>query len=283
MKGVNHLKTFAIIVLVFLSLMTVGYTMNKDTFNPLPVRLVKDGMAVVEETYVDIVSGLKKIGTNVVDLFHTYEENKQLKSEMYNYEALEAYTKQLEEQVLSLEAMLETGTSLTAYETMTATTIMRNIDQWHDFIFINKGATDGIEQNMSILSRKGYLIGKVIEVNEASAKVKLIKNQDFGSKVSAIVSGKENSIGTVEGYDYKTDELVMTQVSKEVEVVEGDKVVTSGLGGVYPQGLLIGEVVRVEISSDGLTQTLYLKGEENYNNMDYVIVVNREAVNVKND
>ena len=54
--------------------------------------------------------------------------------------------------------------------------------------------------------------------------------------------------------------------------------ITSGLGGVYPRSLLIGYVDRVEVSKDGLTQTLYLKGEKNYNNMDYVIVVLREAV-----
>ena len=58
----------------------------------------------------------------------------------------------------------------------------------------------------------------------------MIKNQDFGSKVSAIIDGKDDSIGTVEGYDYKTDELVMTQVSKDVVVEEGDAVITSGLG-----------------------------------------------------
>ncbi len=283
MKGVNHLKAFGIIVLVFLSMMTLGYTMNKETFNPLPVRVVKDGMMIVEETYSGVVAGAKRLVTNVVDLFHTYEENKQLKEQMYNFEALEAYTKQLEEQVSSLETTLETGTSLTAYNTMAATTVMRNVDQWHDFIVINKGAKDGIEKNMAILSRQGFLIGKVMDVNELSAKVKLIKNQDFGSKVSAIISGKENSIGTVEGYDYKTDELVMTQVSKEVDVAVGDTVVTSGLGGVYPQGLLIGKVVRLEVSRDGLTQTLYLSGEEHYHNMDYVIVVEREAVTIKND
>jgi rod shape-determining protein MreC len=160
---------------------------------------------------------------------------------------------------------------------------MRNVDQWHDFIFINKGSKQGIKENMAVLSKEGFLIGKVISTNDLSAKVKLIKNQDFGSKVSAIIDGKEGSIGTVEGYDYTTDELVMTQVSKEVAVEEGDAVITSGLGGVYPRSLLIGYVHRIEVSKDGLTQTLYLKGEKNYDNMDYVIVVAREAVTSNNE
>ena len=278
MKGVNHLKVFGIIVIVFMTLITIGYTMNQETRNPLPERLIKDGMTVVQSGYTGIVEGVKRFLTNINDLFHTYEENKLLKEQMYNYEALEVYTNQLEQQLASLEELQETGASLTNYQTINATTVMRNVDQWHDFIVINKGSQQGIKENMAVLSKEGFLIGKVISVNELSAKVKLIKNQDFGSKVSAIIDGKDDSIGTVEGYDYVEDELVMTQVSKNVTVEQGDAVITSGLGGVYPRSLLIGYVDRVEVSKDGLTQTLYLKGEKNYNNMDYVIVVLREAV-----
>ena len=273
MKGVNHLKVFGIIVLI-----TVGYTMHNETLNPLPERVIKDGMSVVQTGYTGIVEGFKRFVTNVNDLFHTYEENKLLKQQLYNYESLNVYTNQLEEQLASLEETLETGLSLTSYDTINATTVMRNVDQWHDFMVINKGKKDGIETDMAVLSKEGFLIGKVITVNEVSSKVKLIKNQDFGSKVSALIDGKENSIGTVEGYDYMNDELVMTQVSKDVLVEPGDVVITSGLGGVYPRALLIGYVDRAEVSKDGLTQTLYLKGEKNYNNMDYVIVVKREAV-----
>ena len=76
---------------------------------------------------------------------------------------------------------------------------------------------------------------------------------------------------------------MMTQVSKDVKVDKGDKVITSGLGGVYPKSLLIGYVDRIEVSKDGLTQTLYLKGEKNYDNMDYVIVVAREAVTIDHE
>lgn len=266
-----------------MTLITVGYTMNQETRNPLPERLIKDGMTAVQTGYTGIVDIFKNFLTNINDLFHTYEENKLLKQQMYNYEALEVYVHQLEDQIASLEELQETGVSLTSYTTINAATVMRNVDQWHDFIVLNKGSQQGIKENMAVLSKEGFLIGKIISVNDLSAKVKLIKNQDFGSKVSAIIDGKEGSVGTVEGYDYTTDELVMTQVSKEVAVEEGDAVITSGLGGVYPRALLIGYVHRIEVSKDGLTQTLYLKGEKNYDNMDYVIVVSREAVTPTND
>ena len=206
MKGVNHLKVFGIIVLIFMTLITVGYTMHNETLNPLPERVIKDGMSVVQTGYTGIVEGFKRFVTNVNDLFHTYEENKLLKQQLYNYESLNVYTNQLEEQLASLEETLETGLSLTSYDTINATTVMRNVDQWHDFMVINKGKKDGIETDMAVLSKEGFLIGKVITVNEVSSKVKLIKNQDFGSKVSALIDGKENSIGTVEGYDYMNDE-----------------------------------------------------------------------------
>ena len=51
MKGVNHLKVFGIIVLIFMTLITVGYTMHNETLNPLPERVIKDGMSVVQTVY----------------------------------------------------------------------------------------------------------------------------------------------------------------------------------------------------------------------------------------
>ena len=158
MKGVNHLKVFGIIVLIFMTLITVGYTMHNETLNPLPERVIKDGMSVVQTGYTGIVEGFKRFVTNVNDLFHTYEENKLLKQQLYNYESLNVYTNQLEEQLASLEETLETGLSLTSYDTINATTVMRNVDQWHDFMVINKGKKDGIETDMSVLSKEGVLI-----------------------------------------------------------------------------------------------------------------------------
>ena len=107
MKGVNHLKVFGMIVLIFMTLITIGYTMHNETINPLPERMIKDGMSVVQTGYTGIVEGFKRFVTNINDLFHTYEENKLLKQELYNYEALRVYTNQLEEQVASLEESLK--------------------------------------------------------------------------------------------------------------------------------------------------------------------------------
>ena len=83
MKGVNHLKVFGIIVIIFMTLITVGYTMNQETRNPLPERLIKDGMTAIQTGYTGIVDSVKGFLTNVNDLFHTYEENKLLKQQMY--------------------------------------------------------------------------------------------------------------------------------------------------------------------------------------------------------
>ena len=61
MKGVNHLKVFGIIVLIFMTLITVGYTMHQETKNSVPERLIKDGMTVVQTGYTGIVEGFKRL------------------------------------------------------------------------------------------------------------------------------------------------------------------------------------------------------------------------------
>ena len=61
------------------------------------------------------------------------------------------------------------------------------------------------------------------------------------------------------------------------------QVVTSGLGNIFPSGLLIGYIERAEVSTDGLTQTLYLSSGKDYNNLDFVILIDRKAVRLEND
>ena len=288
MKKMNHLKVFGIIVVIFMILITIGYTVQRDTAT-LPARVVKDGVSIVQRGYVNVVSNFKGVITNMNDLFQTHEENQRLRQQMFNYQALRAEMNQLEAENESLKTAIETlgagetGETLTQFDTTIATTIGRDIDTWHDFLIINKGERQGVEVDMAVLSKEGYLIGRVTQVNEISSRIQLNNYQNVTSKVSAVISGKPESIGLLQGYDFSTGELVMINVDREIEVEEGDLVVTSGLGNIFPSGLLIGYVERSELSINGLTQTLYLSSGKDYNNLDFVILVNRKAVRAEND
>ena len=284
MKRMNHLKVFGIVVAVFMILITIGYTVQRDTAS-FPARIIKDGVSIVQRGYIGVVGNVKGLFTNVSDLFQTYEENQRLRQQMFNYQALRAEMNQVKSENDSLRTLLETetGETLTQFNSIIATTVGRDMDTWHDFILINKGSRQGIEEDMAVLSKEGYLIGRVTQVNEISARVQLNNYQNVTSKVSAVVSGKPDAMGLLQGYDFITGELIMSNVDRDIEIEEGDQVVTSGLGNIFPSGLLIGYVDRSEVSNDGLTQTLFLTSGKDYNNLDFVILIDRKAVRAEND
>ena len=276
MKNINQLKIFLIVSTIFAVLITISFTMQNDN-NNIIFRMINDGVSVVQRGYTNLAHGIRNFGETTVDLFDTFEENRRLRERMYNYETLNLQMALLEEENESLRTMLDISGTLTDFTRMQAMTISRDINHWHDFIIINKGNLHGVEEGMPVISKEGYLIGRVTEVGEISARVHLLKQHNTRISAHAFITGNPESFGILEGYDPVTNELIMVQVDRDVEIEEGDQVITSGLGGGYPTGLLIGYVSRTEISSDGLNQTVFITNGVNYSNLNFVFLINREA------
>ena len=279
MKGVNHLKIFSIVVCFFTLLITIGVTMQPHRASTLPERAIRDGMTVVQSGYLGIAEGVRQMTANFRGLFHTFEENRLLREQLFNYQSLNARTIQLERENESLRELLETGDSLTGAESLNATIILRDPTTWHNFMLVNKGAQDGVVVDMAVLSRQGYLVGQIVEVYERSSRIQLLNFQDQSSNVAASIEGLPGANGLFQGHDANNGELIMNLVPRDLEVEIGSRVITNGLGGVTPAGLLIGYVERTELASDGgLTQTVYLRNEVDFNQLDFVILVRRLAV-----
>lgn len=115
------------------------------------------------------------------------------------------------------------------------------------FAVINKGARDGMKENMPVIMAGDVVFGKIAEVHEAFSRVMLISN--VGNKVSVTtVSGKASGVlAGVEG-----NALRMDLVEKSAEIGADELVVTSGLDGVYPQGLVVGLVKDVHAPEEGI-------------------------------
>ncbi len=72
----------------------------------------------------------------------------------------------------------------------------------------------------------------------------------------------------------------MKRIDSELSVKKGDKVTTSGLGGIFPKGILIGEVTKVETDDYGLTKSAYIKPAADFTMLDHVIIAKRSSVSV---
>ena len=275
MRNINQFKTFLIIAIIIAILGMITLTMIVDT-NNIIVRTLNDGISIVQNIVVEVTHDVRSFGQNTFDLFETRDENQRLREQMYSVELVNIENRLLQKEVLLLREMLKIDETLNDFERISAVTIGRDINNWHDFMIVNQGSQHGVETGMAVLSPEGYLIGRITEVNNFSSRLHLMKPHNHDIRANVEVLGVLGSRGTLHGYDMETGELIVRQVPRDVEVEIGARVITRGLSGIFPRGLLAGYVTRYEISSDGLTQTLFLTNNVQYDDLRFVFIIKRE-------
>lgn len=215
---------------------------------------------------------------SISNLTNTYQENQTLKQKVETIYELEVQLNDLKKDNEKMKEVLKLQDTLNDYTLINATVIARNPDTWRDIVTINKGANDGLIPQMSVMSDNG-LVGKVLDVNPTSARVALLSNNDNTLvRVAAMIQGEKESIyGTLTGYDHEKNILIMSQIQATQEIKVGDKVVTSGLGGVSPSSLYIGTVEEVAMDRFGLYKEVRIKPAADTNDVRYVTVVKRTS------
>lgn len=147
--------------------------------------------------------------------------------------------------------------------------IARDPARWFSTVLIDRGARDGISRNDPVISADG-LVGRVIEVTPTASRVLLIS--DSRSAVGVIVQ-RSRDAGVVEGKGGAA--LQLNYLSREATVRAGDLVVTSGLGGVFPRGLVIGKVARIVREEGALLQEAVVEPAAPLDRLEELLVIVR--------
>ncbi|MEW9053316.1 MAG: rod shape-determining protein MreC [Neobacillus sp.] len=268
----------SIIVLVAL----IGFSIREREKLSWPEQFIKDTAGWVQSLVSKPAHLVAGFFENLQDLQNTYQENKELKSRMEQLVTLEAKVQELEKDNKELRDILGEEETLRDYEPLQATVIGRNPDRWHEMIIINKGKLNGIQKNMAVVTAHG-LIGKVKTVNQFSSTVQLLSAMDPKNRISAIIQGDTNVFGLVEGFDKEKKALLVKTIPAGVEIKKGQNVITSGLGGVFPQGLQIGKVIEVKPDQYGLNQTALVEPGANFYDLENIIVIKRNMIQPNGD
>lgn len=148
-----------------------------------------------------------------------------------------------------------------------ARVVGRSASSWFRTLTLDKGADDGILPNSPVVTADG-VIGRVYQTSPSASRVLLLT--DTSSAVDALVQRSRAQV-VVEG---RLDPLCrILYLARTDDAVPGDRVVTSGLGDVYPKGLLIGEIVSVEPVKGGVFQRAELKPSADFSRVEEVFVV----------
>jgi len=213
---------------------------------------------------------IKEMSQSPVTLANLRSENDKLRKQMLHLEAErnrllegEAANKRLQE-LLDFRSQVPSGS-------VTAAIIANTASTWFQSCLLNKGSADNVRKGMAVVSPQG-IVGQVVSVTPQSAKVLLIT--DANSGVDVLVQ-RTRSRGIVSGALDGT--VVMKYVKRSDELQEGDRLITSGLDGVFPKGLLVGTIGKVRRQQAGLFQSIEVVPAVHAGQLEEVLIVGGDA------
>lgn len=213
-----------------------------------------------------ISSSLQKT-FNATDL---EKENTNLKDQLANLKSELSDYDELQKENARLTKLLDYEQKQTHYSFKTANIVAKDPGIWFDSFTINLGKNDGIAVDMPVVTPDG-VIGRIEEVGLNWSKVLTII--DGRSGVSSIID-RTRDVGTVKGRmeSEPGDPLLdMDLLPMDTDIQVGDSVLTSGIGGIYPKGLTVGQVSSV--GTDGNQKKAEVKAAVNFRNLEEVLVM----------
>lgn len=259
------------LILVAAALAGIHYTQpDRPWLTPIEKGL-KDGLAPLQSGVMRVSDSVSDTFTSVFSIGRIKAENGELKKRVADLEAENNQLKEYEFQNLRLRQMLDFKESRQKdFELVTAKVIGRTPVNWFSTMTINVGSADGITKNMAVIASKG-LVGRVINVANYSSEVMLVF--DSNSAVGGM-SQVTRTPGVLEG-DADTGMLRMIHIPKDLPIRKKQTIVTSGFGSIYPQGLPVGKVTKVEIESNGLVKVATVSPFVDFNRLEEVFVVRK--------
>lgn len=272
----NNKKLITLLVSFILFIGILWFSFSNFGSAPMIQQVTSDVTAVMGRIFSKPTNAINNLFSDINHLEDTFTENKRLKAKVDSLAEAQAELSVIKAENNQLKEELDLRSTLTEYTTISGTVISRNPDGWIDQIIIDRGSSDGLERGMSVLSSNG-LIGRVAEVSPTSSKVTLLSTSEPSSILTStqIIQEDETIFGVLTGYDNDRKMLIMGQVTSDSTIEIGQEVVTSGLGGVVPKGLLVGTVAELSLDGHGLGQRVYIEPATDFKDIQFVTIINR--------
>jgi rod shape-determining protein MreC len=241
--------------------------------------------------FAPIQEGANKAVKPVRDLFGWFGDTLHAKSQR---DALKKESDALRRQLAQTEVALaqvrqqaglksiDTAGGLGRYQPLDASVYERSPSTWYQTVAINKGSSDGVHRNDPVINAEG-LVGKVNEVASNSSVVTLITDQDFA--VTGITANTQEP-GSVSPSVGAPGDLLFELVDNASNVRQGDLIITAGtsssrLTSLYPRGIPIGTVSRIDIGEGELDRRIHIKPAADLRRLDLVQVLTQPHADLR--
>ena len=210
--------------------------------------------------------------TFFTDINNLKAENEELKKKNSELEQSLRELENIKTQNETLKEYLNLTEKYGEYKTIPGYVINKDISNYSKTIVINIGKNDGVSENMTVIADQG-LVGHVISVTDTTAKVQTII--DTASSVSCIMSTTNESIvckGTLD----EQSSLKAMYIPTDSNIIQGDSIETSGLGGIYPKGIHVGTVKRVTNTQNITDRSALIETAVDFDKLNTVLVITNQ-------
>ena len=274
MGGFFQSKGF-IILLVVIAVLAILAAVTYD--DRAEVTFIED---VVNTVVAPIQSFSVKASNSIIAFFERVfsstdldKENEQLKVRLAQYEIIESELNTLREENERLKELLNYTEVTETYKYITATVIGKSQGVWFSEFTVNAGRNDGVTENQAVVNADG-LVGRVSSVSANTCKVTSII--DSTSDVSVMVE-RTRDYGFARGILNTDDDekLELYYLPSGYDLVPGDNILTSGIGGIFPKGIAVGTVTVVSrANEDTEDRNAIIQPAVDFLRLEEVMIVN---------
>ncbi len=236
---------------------------------------MREGVSPLQEAVSGMSFRVKEAFSVFRGLGGIVRENRGMAAELVRVRNEVQTLKMLERENIELRNQLHFAQQAGRRKLIPCEVVGRDVSGWWQTVRISKGTVEGVASGRAVVTSEG-LVGRTIDVSVRTSDVLLLS--DPTCKVSARIS-RTGAFGVISGMGLSWKGgggCRMDFINKNIQIRPGDEVITSGLGGVYEQGLLVGYVEKVHKDRSGLYQYAYVIPRADLGTLSHVFVVSAE-------
>lgn len=271
-------KRTAALIFIFIAVFCSIFLVAREKINYSPAdKAALTILSPVQSIFSWVGDQVTFVVDTVSEIQHLHEQNQQLREEVELLRAQNLTASEFAAENQRLRALLGYKQVATQFDLVAASVIGRDAATWSSVVVINRGTLDGVADNMPVITEMG-LVGHIMESGLNTAKVQLLL--DPRSSVGTLIQRPESRVaGIVEGDINNPNQPRMINIPKNSDVQIEDMVVTSGFGGIYPKGIVVGKITEIHNDDSGLLKHGLIQTSVNFEKLEDVaiIVASREA------
>ena len=260
------------VIITILILIVIVIFSNGDSENSFFENAASNLVMPIQNGLTYLKNKISGNNAFFTDINHLKEENEDLRQKNSELEQSLRELENIKTQNETLREYLNLTEKYGEYKTIPGYVINKDISNYSKTIIINIGKKEGVEENMTVIGDEG-LVGHVISVTDSTAKVQTII--DTASSVSCLMSTTQEAIVCKGTLDDKSSLRAM-YIPTDSNMIQGDSIETSGLGGIYPKGIHVGNVKKVVNTQNMTDRYALIETAVNFEKLGTVLVVTNQ-------